>query len=87
MEEIALIIEEEIRRQLDKRIPLGRSYDADIIVSVENKGGEIEISLDIGVLGALDDVIDYDAIVQGVIKEVSSFIEELLRKRVGRNSQ
>lgn len=84
LEEIGLAIEDRIRELLDKMMPVSRSYDADIIVYIERKGGEVTISLDIGIMGDLGDVIDYDAVIQRVIREVSKYIEELLRERAGK---
>jgi len=80
LETIALKVQERILDLLEKEIPISKSYDADIIVSLENKGDRIEVYIDIGVLGELEDVIDYDSILQYIIKESRRYVEELLRE-------
>jgi len=80
LEKIALKVQEKILELLEKEIPISKSYDADIIVSLENKGDRIEVYIDIGVLGELEDVIDYDSILQYIIKESRRYVEELLRE-------
>lgn len=80
LESIALKVQEKILDLLKKEIPIPKSYDADIIVSLENKGDRIEIYIDIGILGELEDVIDYDSILQYIIRESRKYIEDLLRE-------
>lgn len=80
LESIALKVQEKILDLLKKEIPISKSYDADIIVSLENKGDRIEIYIDIGILGELEDVIDYDSILQYIIRESRKYIEDLLGK-------
>jgi len=80
LESIALKVQEKILDLLKKEIPISKSYDADIIVSLENKGDRIEVYIDIGLLGELEDVIDYDSILQYIVKESRRYLEELLRE-------
>ena len=86
LEDIALKVQEKILELLKNEIPISKSYDADIIVSLENRGDRVEVYIDIGVLGELEDVIDYDSILQYIIKESRNYVEELLRKYCSKNN-
>lgn len=80
LEEIATNIEEKIRKLLSKTLIATRSYDADIVVSLEKKEDRVDVSIDIELGGELGDVVDYDSVLQGVIKEVSKFVEQELSR-------
>ncbi len=86
LEDIASKIQGKIVELLEKEIPVSKSYDADIIVSLENKGDRLEVYIDIGVRGELEDVIDYDTILQYIIRETREYVEELLRKYSSKNT-
>ncbi len=80
LEEIANRVQDLIEELLQKYLPISRSYSADVIVSLENKGDRIDAYIDIGIYGELEDVIDYDAVLQKIIREASKRIEQELSK-------
>ncbi|WFO76056.1 hypothetical protein J4526_04240 [Desulfurococcaceae archaeon MEX13E-LK6-19] len=86
LEEVASRIEEKIRSLLSEALSISRSYDADIVVALENKGTHIDVSIDIELGGELGDIIDYDTVLQGVIKEVSKFVEQELLRVAGKET-
>jgi len=85
LEEIASRIQDCIQSLLEELIPVSKSYDADIIVSIENKGDHVEVYIDVGVIGRTGDIVDYDSIVQAVVREAGRFVEEELRRCFGRD--
>lgn len=87
LEEIASKVQDRIEELLEELMPISKSFDADIIVSLENKGDRVDVYIDIGIMGRLDDVIDYDSIAQVIIREASNLVEKELRKHVFKDNK
>ncbi len=86
LEEIALKIQDRVEELLKEMLPLKRSYDADIVVSLENRGDRVDVYIDVGVIGRLDDVVDYDSVVQVIIREAKGLVEGELQRYVKKNA-
>ena len=80
IEEFALQVENKIRTFLQEALSIEKSYDADIIVSVEKKEDCLVVFIDLGILGYLGDVIDYDSIVRSAIREASRYVEQYIQR-------
>ncbi|MEM1833915.1 MAG: DUF3194 domain-containing protein [Thermosphaera sp.] len=84
MEEIASSVEDAVNAYLREHLPVDEDFS--IVVSIEREGDSLNIAIDVGVRGALGNVVNYEEFVENAIQYARKRLEEKLKDFTARVS-